>query len=172
MSPKMVDVLIFIPLIPAFLVLAAWPLPWERWIPRRVPKSILGPYLLYCSFAAWHFRGPSWMILLAAASGVVASAMGVFGVWKAKRLKRARNWPSVEGSVVHVHEIRVENGVKLTLAYWYKVQDKRHWGSKSFVFTKDEDAVRFKNGCKEGVVRVHYHPDKPDVSVLALEGTP
>ena len=98
--------------------------------------------------------------------------MGVFDVWKAKRLKQARDWPVVEGSVVHVHEIRDDNAVKVTLTYTYKVQDEGYYGSQSFAFTKDEDAVRLKHRCEERVVRVHYHPDKPEVSVLALEGTP
>jgi hypothetical protein len=168
----MVDVLIFIPLIPAFLVIATWFLPWEQWIPRRVPKSILGPYLLYCSFAAWHFREPGWMILLAAAGGIIASSMGVFGVWKAERLKRARDWPAVEGSVVHVGETRDDSGAKITLTYTYRVQGKVYAGSQSFVFAKDEDAARFKDRCKEQKVQVHYRPERADVSVLALEGTP
>jgi len=170
MSPKLVDALIFIPVIPAIPIIATWFLPWEHWIPKRIPKSIIGPYLLYCSFAAWHFWGPWWVTLLVALLGTVVSAMGVFDIWKAKRLEQARDWPVVEGSVVHVHGIPGDNEVKVTLAYTYKVQDKRYGGSQSFVFTKNEDAVRFKNRCKEGVVQVHYHPDKPDMSVLAPNG--
>ena len=172
MSPKMVDVLIFIPVIPALPVIATWPLPWERWISKRIPKSVIGPYLLYCSFAAWHFRWPNWMILLVAVWGIVVSAMGVFDVWKAKHLKQARGWPVVQGSVVHVHEIRDNSEVKITLTYTYKIQDKRYGGSRQFVFTKDEDAARFKERCKEGVVRVHYRPNKPDASVPVPEETP
>jgi len=168
----MIDVLIFIPVIPALPVIVTWYLPWERWNPKRIPKSIIGPYLLYCSFAAWHFWGSWWVTLPAALWGIVASAMGVFDVWKAKRLKQARDWPVVEASFVHLHEFRDDDEVKVTLTYAYKVQDKRYGGSQSFVFTKDEDAVRFKERCKEPVVWVHYHPDKPDVSVLVLEGTP
>lgn len=172
MSPKMVDVLIFIPLIPALPVIATWFLPWERWIPKRIPKSIIGPYLLYCSFAAWHFWGPWWVTSLVALLGTVVSAMGVFDIWKAKRLKQARDWPAVEGSVVHVGESRDDWGVKVTLTYTYRVQGKLYAGGQSFVFRKDEDAVKFKDRCKERVARVHYRPNKPDVSVLALEGTP
>jgi hypothetical protein len=172
MSPKMIDVLIFIPVIPALPVIATWFLPWEQWIPKRIPKSIVGPYLLYCSFAAWHFRGSWWVILLVAAGGIVVSAMGVSDVWKAKRLKQARDWPAVEGSVVDVGESRDAWGVKVTLIYTYRFQEKLYVGSQSFVFRKDEDAARFKERCKEPVVRVHYHPDKPDESALALERTP
>jgi O-antigen ligase len=51
-----VDVLVFIPLIPAIPVIATWFLPWERWIPKRIPKKIIGPYLLYCAFALWYFK--------------------------------------------------------------------------------------------------------------------
>ncbi len=171
MSPKTVDVLIYVPLIPAILVIGAWWLPWERWIPR-LPKNFIGPYLLYGSFAAWHFRTPWWFILLVAASGTVVCAMWVSDVWKAKRLERACDWPEVEGSVVHAGESPDLWGVKVTLIYTYRVQGKLYSGSQSFVFRKDEDAVRFKDRCKERVARVHYRPDKTDISVLALEGTP
>jgi hypothetical protein len=119
------------------------------------------------------FRTPkSPRILLAVVCGIVVCAMWVSDVWKAKRLKQARDWPAVEGSVVHVGESRDDWGVKVTLTYTYRVQGKLYAGGQSFVFRKDEDAVRFKDRCKDRVARVHYHPNKPDVSVLALEGTP
>ena len=52
-----VNALIIIPVIPLFPIAATWWLPWERWIPwGKFPKMLLGPYLIYCSFAAWHFR--------------------------------------------------------------------------------------------------------------------
>jgi len=60
-----VDVLIAVPLIPLFPVLATWWLPWERWLWSKVPKWILGPCLLYASFAAWHFDMPWWVCLVA-----------------------------------------------------------------------------------------------------------
>lgn len=55
---KTLDVLVFIPLIPALPVLATWYLPWERWIPTKLSKSVIGPYLLYCAFGAWYFKMP------------------------------------------------------------------------------------------------------------------
>jgi hypothetical protein len=42
LSPKTVDTLVFIPLIPALPVLATWVLPWERWIPRIISKVVIG----------------------------------------------------------------------------------------------------------------------------------
>ena len=170
MSPKMVDVLIFIPLIPALPVVATWTLPWERWITKRIPKSILGPYLLYCSFAIWHFRMSWWVVLLFAAWGIGVSASVTFQGWKAIRLKQARVWPTVEGSLIHVQEIPSEN--EITLSYTYKVQDKRYGGFQSFAFRKDDDAERFKDRFKEPTVPVHYRSDKPDKSVIIPEETP
>lgn len=176
MIHKLVDVLIFIPVIPAIPVIATWPLPWERWIPKRVPKSILGPYLLYLSFAAWHFHWPSWMILVGAVMGIFVSAAAVVDALSeprnASRLKRARDWPVVQVSFVHAQETRDDNDVKIIVTYTYKVQDKRYGGVQSFVFSKGEDAARLKDKCKERTVRVHYRPDKPDESVLDAEGTP
>lgn len=65
-----VDVLIAVPLIPLFLILAWW-LPWERWLWSRVPKWILGPYLLYASFAAWDFDMLWWVCLVAGSIGAI-----------------------------------------------------------------------------------------------------
>ena len=42
MSARTVDVLIFIPLIPAIPVIAFWFWPWERWIPKIIPKKVIG----------------------------------------------------------------------------------------------------------------------------------
>ena len=166
MSAKTIDVLIFIPLIPAIPVIATWPLPWEDWIPRRVPRRILGPYLLYCSFALWHFTAPSWVVMLVAAFGIVVSGMAISDVRKARRLKRAKDWPVVEGSVLHIGESRdVNKALNVTLTYTYRVEGELYGGSESFVFPKDEDAERFKAGIGS-VVKVHYRPGEPEDSVV------
>ena len=70
MSVKTLDVIVFIPLIPALPVLATWYLPWERWIPRTIPKKVIGPYLLYCAFGAWYFEMPWWIVVLVAICGI------------------------------------------------------------------------------------------------------
>jgi hypothetical protein len=52
-----IDILILVPLIPLAPIVLTWWLPWERWIPwGRVPKALAGPYLLYVSFVARHFK--------------------------------------------------------------------------------------------------------------------
>lgn len=66
-----VDTLVAIPLIPLFPVLVTWWLPWERWLWNKVPKWILGPYLLYASFAGWHFGMPWWVCLIAGSLGFI-----------------------------------------------------------------------------------------------------
>jgi hypothetical protein len=38
-----VDVLIVIPLIPRAPVVITWWLPWESWIPKKIPQYVLGP---------------------------------------------------------------------------------------------------------------------------------
>jgi uncharacterized membrane protein len=72
-----VDVLILIPLIPALPVIVTWWLPWEFWLPKRIPKSLLGIYLLYGAFVAWHFKMPWWCVLVAAGYGAVALIAGL-----------------------------------------------------------------------------------------------
>lgn len=75
---KPLDVVVFISLIPALPVLVTWYLPWERWIPKRIPKSIIGPYLLYCSFGAWYFHISWWFVLLVAILGVGVSFAAIY----------------------------------------------------------------------------------------------
>ena len=56
LSMKTANVLVFIPLIPAMPVLATWWLPWERWLPSKVPKRILGTLHSVCCFRSLAFR--------------------------------------------------------------------------------------------------------------------
>jgi hypothetical protein len=72
------DALVFIPLIPALPVLATWFLPWERWNPSRVPNSIIGPYLLYCAFAAWYFKTPWWFVVGVSLRAIIVCVIAVF----------------------------------------------------------------------------------------------
>ena len=171
MSAKAVDVLIFMPLIPAIPVIATWWLPWERWLPRKLPKKVIGPYLLYCTFAVWHFRGPWWVVGAVALLGIGVCVMAVFDVRKARQLRQARDWPTTEARVINLHQPPDWNGFpKVTLGYTYKVDGERYGGSDSFVFRKTEDAARFEEAYREGTVfHVHYRPDKPDVSVVGRE---
>ena len=71
------DVLILIPLIPAAPIVITWWLPWGRWLLDELPKYLLGLYLLYAAFAAWHFKWESWLVILLALSGTVLSVIGV-----------------------------------------------------------------------------------------------
>ena len=82
-------------------------------------------------------------------------------------MNRAAEWPIAEGYVAQIEETRDENGfLKVTLAYTYKVQNKRFVGRETFTFSRDDEAARFEAGCKHRSVRVHYRPEKPQVSVL------
>jgi small-conductance mechanosensitive channel len=72
------DVLVLIPVIPLVLILASWTLPWESWIPwDRIPKAVLGPYLLYAAFASWYFEFDRWLIPMAVVAGVAISVWAV-----------------------------------------------------------------------------------------------
>ena len=75
---KPLDVAVFIPLIPALPVLATWYLPWDDWLPKRLPKSIIGPYLLYCSFGAWYFDMGWWVVAAVAVWGIGVSSVAIY----------------------------------------------------------------------------------------------
>lgn len=71
------DVLIAIPVIPLVPLFITWWLPWERWIPwGKLPKLVLGPYVLYAGFAAWHFHFDNWYVLLVVVAGAVLTVIG------------------------------------------------------------------------------------------------
>lgn len=184
MSANKFDVLIFIPLIPAIPVIAFWPLPWERWIPKKIPKKIIGPYLLYCAFAIWHFKQPWWIVSMVGLVGIAVSAAAIFDLRKARMLEQAqerktrmsnqaRDWPFAEGFVLHTGQSRDANGVlKVTLSYLYKVHDEEFYSGESFTFTSVDDAERFESGCRVRKLKVHYRQDKPEICVLDRDGMP
>ena len=59
------------------LVLTWW-LPWGRWIPwGRLPKALLGPYVLYVSLAAQHFGVGKWFVLGLFVVGTVVSIAAI-----------------------------------------------------------------------------------------------
>ena len=70
MKPSAIDVLIAIPVLPLLPVIVTWFLPWEDWLPKRIPKFVLGPYLFYAAFAAWHFNFGFWTVFLTVVIGV------------------------------------------------------------------------------------------------------
>jgi hypothetical protein len=170
-SASTVDVLIFIPLIPAIPVVATWFLPWERWIPRKVPNKITGPYLLYCSFAVWHFKQSWWLTVIIALLGIGACVAALFEVKKSRQLREARDWPIADGRVIGASQSQNEDGrIRVTLTYTYKIHDERYGGSEFFVFVNAEDADRFQADCNERTVKLRYRADKPEVSVMVREG--
>lgn len=89
-----VDIAILLPVLPILPVAITWWLPWERWkFWRKVPNAVAGSYLLYCSFAAWHFRSSWWAVLIIAAWGAVSCALALADVYKRRRWIRR---PTVE----------------------------------------------------------------------------
>ena len=170
-SANTVDILIFIPLIPAIPVIATWFLPWERWIPRKIPNRIIGPYLLYCAFAVWYFKQSQWLIVGIALWGIVVCVIAFFDVRKSRQLREARDWPIADGQVLGTGQSQNEDGrIRVTLTYTYKIRDERYGGSEFFLFTNAEDADRFQAECNERAVKLHYQADRPEVSVLVREG--
>lgn len=75
------DLLIALPLVPLAPILITWYLPWEQWINwGRVPKYLLGPYLLYAAFAAWHFKFGWFVTSVAAIFGIGVSVAGIYAI--------------------------------------------------------------------------------------------
>ena len=64
------DVAILLPLFPLLIIAVIVWMPWESWVWKNVPKTIIGTYLLYCAFAFWHFHAHGWLVLVVAIAGV------------------------------------------------------------------------------------------------------
>jgi len=82
-----VDILILVPLVPVLPLVVVWYLPWESWIWERLPKKMrlfVGPYLIYASFALWHFHLSWWAVLIGVAGGLGMS------VWSLNQTSEGR----------------------------------------------------------------------------------
>jgi hypothetical protein len=82
-----IDIIILIPLVPLVPLLIVWFLPWEDWLWQRLPKVgrlAAGPYLLYASFAAWHFRLHWWAVLIGLICGIALT------IWSIREMRSAR----------------------------------------------------------------------------------
>ncbi len=51
----LIDFLLFFPVLIAIFVVGFWEYGPGDFVTKKIPKSYLGPYLLYCAFAWWHF---------------------------------------------------------------------------------------------------------------------
>ena len=131
------DVLIAIPVVPLVPVFIAWPLPWERWIPwGNLPKLVLGPYVLYAGFAAWHFHFSVWFVLLVVAAGAILTVIGAVEKVPAtlpsttdkKFLKSLEDW------------LRGQSEIMILVRY------SRTAGNKSFEFFTSFAALRKRLG--------------------------
>lgn len=49
-----------------------------NWIPKKVPKSVIGPYLLYCAFGAGNFMAPRWLGAGGSLYGIVVCVIAIF----------------------------------------------------------------------------------------------
>jgi len=119
------DVLIALPVVPLIPIFITWWLPWERWIPwGKLPKLVLGPYVLYAGFAAWHFHLSGWYVLIVFVGGTILTILGAFEKAPAtlpsttdkKFLKSMEDWLSGQSEVMIV------------------IRYSRAAGSKSFEF--------------------------------------
>jgi hypothetical protein len=74
---SVLDVIVLIPVLPVVRVLANWAFSSKPWNPLiKVPKIVVGPYVLYLSFVAWYGDFHWWFVLLLA-SGATLLLMGV-----------------------------------------------------------------------------------------------
>jgi hypothetical protein len=110
-----------------------WWLPWERWIPwGKLPKIVLGPYVLYAAFAAWHFHADGWFVLIVIVAGVILTIAGA-----------VEDAPAILPSTT-------DNKFLKTLEDWLRGQEEimilvrysRAAGSKSFEFFTSFAALR------------------------------
>lgn len=74
------DLVMLLPLFPLLVLAVFWWTPWERLFFKEMPKTITGPYLLYCAISFWHFHWSGWWALAFAIGGLVLCAMAVMDI--------------------------------------------------------------------------------------------
>ena len=127
------DVLIAIPVIPLVPLFITWWLPWVRWIPwGKLPKLVLGPYVLYAGFAAWHFHFDDWFVLLVVVAGAVLTIIGA-----------VENPPEVLPSTADKRFLKpLEDWLRCQSEIMILVRYSRAAGNKSFEFFTSFAALR------------------------------
>ena len=120
-----VDVLIAIPVIPLVPIFITWWLPWERWIPwGKLPKLVLGPYVLYAGFAAWHFHTSDWFVLIVVVVGLILTVAGA-----------VEGAPALLPSTTDKEFLRtLEEWLRRQSEVMILIRNSRAAGSKSFEF--------------------------------------
>lgn len=128
-----VDVLIAIPVIPLIPIFVTWWLPWEWWIPwGKLPKIVLGPYVLYAGFAIWHFHFNTWVVWIAIVAGGILTVMGV-----AEKLRTTAR-STTDKKFLNTLEgwLRCQSEIMVLIRY------SRAAGSKSFEFFAQFDVLK------------------------------
>jgi len=130
---KTLDVLIAIPVIPLVPLFITW---W-RWIPwGKLPKFVLGPYVLYAGFAAWHFHADGWFVVIVTAAGTIVTIIAAVEKPRAslpstadtKFLKSLEEW------------LRGQSKIMILVRY------SRAAGNKSFEFFTSFSALKTRLG--------------------------
>lgn len=148
------DVLIAIPVIPLVPMFITWWLPWERWIPwGKLPKLVLGPYVLYAGFAAWHFHASDWFVLVLVVVGVILTIVGA-----------VENPPATLPSTTDKAFLKsLDDWLRGQSEIMILVRYSRAAGSKSFEFFTSFAALRARLGLlkAETSVTVFRKPQLP-----------
>jgi hypothetical protein len=116
--------------------------------------------------------------------GEIAFVLGVLLVWflvqwgrEKLRVRRTKNWPTLDGEILKLGYEKVWGGVngidywKVTIEYQYSATGKNgqtgnYSGKYKFNCTSEEMAQGAVAGLKDKPVRVHYDPKKPASNLL------
>ncbi|HET9742053.1 MAG TPA: hypothetical protein VFQ00_04825 [Terriglobales bacterium] len=72
--PSGVDIIVGFTLMP--LLLVVW-LP-SRWVPwGKIPKTVLGPYVVYAAAALWYFKLDAWLVAVVLVVGTVLCILAI-----------------------------------------------------------------------------------------------
>jgi hypothetical protein len=129
--------------------------------------------LKHVRWSSWHFLSSLHNLFVPLAGSVAEASRR----WvKRRSARRAQSWPSVEG---RVQSINVVTGTKFfgsprqhnaTFTYSYSVHEgsemNYYSGDFSRAFPEADRGWEWLRSLKEKRIRVHIHPEKPEVSVV------
>jgi len=97
---------------------------------------------------------------------------GAQSAWHAFRRWESEDWTNVDGQVTLAEVTKKHDQFRLRLLYWYRPPGQKETSNGEYTgeYTKDFDdeatATQWATQLRDGTIRVHCNPSKPDDSLL------
>jgi len=95
-------------------------------------------------------------------------AVGVRIAWRFFKQLHSDDWPAIQGKCTFAGVTNKENRYELKILYSYKLATEKFASGGEFCkdFFNEEQANRWAKALREMNIPIHYHPNKPEKSIL------